>query len=109
MRFFTETTSCQIIFLSNNFAIFVFIFKVPFLQGKGFGSILLNYAESLANNTEIEVVSIRNDLLSMYGKRGYKKISTIPAENYFLENQLTRPGVEFIVMLKSSEQRKIGI
>ena len=39
---------------------------------------LLDFAESLAREVEVEVVSIRHDLLAMYSKRGYKQISTLP-------------------------------
>ena len=50
----------------------------------GYGTSMLDFAESFAEKAEVEVVSLKYDLLEMYEKRGYIKVSSVPAENYFL-------------------------
>ena len=40
-------------------------------QGKGYGSKIFDFAESLANITQIDCVSCRTDLFPFYVKRGY--------------------------------------
>ena len=59
---------------------------------------MLDFAETLADEAEVEVVSLKQDLLKMYGKRGYKQISSVPAETYFQD--VIRPDVQLITMIK---------
>ena len=75
-----------------------------YFQGKGLGTMLLDFAESLAREVEVEVVSIRDDLLAMYRKRGYKKISTLPITTRVPADQLTRPEVKLILMVKKEKE-----
>ena len=67
----------------------------------GYGTSMLDFAESFAEKAEVEVVSLKYDLLEMYEKRGYIKVSSVPAENYF--HDLTRPDVRLILMVKTSK------
>ena len=71
-------------------------------QGKGYGSRILNFAESLAGvaQIQIEVVSCRSDLLPYYVKRGYKEIRRYPFEEYNPACRLTRSGIQMVVMQK---------
>lgn len=46
----------------------------PDHQGKGFGSKLLTYVESLAPVAQLGCVSCRTDLLPFYYKRGYQEV-----------------------------------
>ena len=75
-----------------------------YFQGKGLGTMLLDFAESLAREVEVEVVSIRDDLLAMYRKRGYKEISTLPITTRVPADQLTRPEVKLILMVKKEKE-----
>ena len=67
----------------------------------GYGTSMLDFAESFAEKAEVEVVSLKYDLLKMYEKRGYIKVSSVPAETYF--HDLTRPDVRLILMVKTSK------
>ena len=67
---------------------------VPSLQGRGVGGLLLDYAESKADITELAIVNCRTDLLDFYQRRGYRFICEVPAENTIAEmEKLTRPGI----------------
>lgn len=67
---------------------------LPSLQGQGLGGALLDYAESLADTTELTIVSCRTDLLAFYQRRGYTFTHEVPAENTVAElEKLTRPGI----------------
>ena len=55
---------------------------IQILQGKGYGSQILDFAESLASIAQLEVVSCRSDLFPYYMKRGYKEVRRFPAEKY---------------------------
>ena len=70
-------------------------------QGKGIGKLLLDFAESLAEISEIEVVSCRSDLFPMYHKRGYRTIRRIPITDLLEPEQLTRLDLEFVIMRRS--------
>ena len=59
---------------------------------------MLDFTETLAEEAEVEVVSLRQDLLKMYEKRGYKKVSSVPAKTYFQD--LIRTDVQLITMIK---------
>ena len=67
----------------------------------GYGTLMLDFAENFAEKAEVEVVSLKYDLLKMYEKRGYTKVSSVPAETYF--HDLTRPDVSLILMVKTSK------
>ena len=67
----------------------------------GYGTLMLDFAESFAEKAEVEVVSLKYDLLEMYEKRGYIKVSSVPAETYF--HDLTRTDVRLILMVKTSK------
>lgn len=67
----------------------------------GYGTLMLDFAENFAEKAEVEVVSLKYDLLKMYEKRGYTKVSSVPAETYF--HDLTRPDVRLILMVKTSK------
>ena len=71
-------------------------------QGKGYGSRILNFAESLAGvaQIQIEVVSCRSDLFPYYVKRGFKEVRRFPAEEYIPTEELTRSGLQMVVMQK---------
>ena len=61
---------------------------------------MLNFLETLAPKAQVEVVSIRDDLIRLYGKRGYKEIKRFPLTVFIPENEINRPEVEFILMEK---------
>ena len=71
-------------------------------QGKGFGSRILDFAESLAGaaQIQIEVVSCRSDLFPYYVKRGFKEVRRYPFEEYNPVCKLTRSGIQMVVMQK---------
>jgi hypothetical protein len=71
-----------------------------FFQGKGIGTRILNFAESLAQIAQIEVVSCRSDLFPFYEKRGFKEIRRFPCEKYVPATEITRTGLEMVVMQK---------
>ena len=64
---------------------------------------MLNYLENLAPYVQVIVVSISDDLINLYSKRGYKKTNKrVPLSVYLPENEITRPDVEFIFMEKQN-------
>ena len=69
-------------------------------QGRGVGKRLLDFAESFAKTSEIEVVSSRSDLFPLYERRGYKAVGKLPITTYLSESQLTRLDLDFIIMHK---------
>ena len=69
-------------------------------QGKGYGSKILDFAESFASKAQLKTVSCRSDLLSIYAKRGYKEIRRYPVEQDLPSELLTRKGLEMIVFEK---------
>ena len=73
------------------------------LQGKGYGSQILDFAESLASIAQLEVVSCRSDLFPYYMKRGYKEVRRFPAEKYIPVKRLTRTGLQMEVMQKRAK------
>jgi GNAT superfamily N-acetyltransferase len=73
---------------------------LPSNQGRGIGKLLLDFAESLAPVSRIEVVSCRTDILPMYEKRGYRTVATVPITDIFPESHLTRLDFEIITMEK---------
>ena len=74
-------------------------------QGKGIGKMLLDFAESLAETSEMEVVSCRTDVLPIYERRGYKTIGTVPITDYLHPSELTRLDLEFLILRKTSVAR----
>ena len=70
-------------------------------QGKGIGKMLLDFAESLAETSEMEVVSCRTDVLPIYERRGYKTIGTVPITDYLHPSELTRLDLEFFILRKT--------
>ena len=72
----------------------------PDYQGKGFGKLLLDFAESLAEISEVEVVECRADLILMYEKRGYKPVQRVPLPNRIPAEFLSRPDLDFIIYQK---------
>ena len=71
-------------------------------QGKGISKLLLDFAESFAETSEIEVVSC-SKLFPMYENRGYKTKCRIPITNYIPPQHLLRFDLDFVVMQKSSK------
>ena len=61
---------------------------------------MLDFAESLAGIAQIEVVSCRSDLFPYYVKRGFKEVRRFPAEEYIAAEELTRSGLQMVVMQK---------
>ena len=61
---------------------------------------MLDFAESLAVIAQIEVVSCRSDLFPYYVKRGFKEVRRFPAEEYIAAEELTRSGLQMVVMQK---------
>ena len=59
---------------------------------------MLDFAESLAGISQIEVVSCRSDLFPYYVKRGFKEVRRFPAEEYIASEELTRSGLQMVVM-----------
>ena len=76
---------------------------IQILQGKGYGSQILDFAESLASIAQLEVVSCRSDLFPYYMKRGYKEVRRFPVEKYIPVERLTRTGLQMVVMQKSAK------
>ena len=74
-------------------------------QGKGYGSRILDFAESLAGiaQIQIEVVSCRSDLFPYYVKKGFKEVRRYPFEEYNPACKLTRSGIKMVVMQKIRE------
>ena len=70
-------------------------------QGRGIGKRLLDFAETFAVTTEVEVVSCRSDLFPMYERRGYKVVANEPITKFIPESHLTRLDLEFVIMHKS--------
>ena len=70
-------------------------------QGLGYFKHMMEFAESFAKISQIEVVSCRMDILPIYKKRGYKEVRRFPSEEYIPKNELTRSGLEMIVMQKN--------
>ena len=75
-------------------------------QGKGIGSKLLAYSETLADVSRIYLISLRNDLGQFYVKRGYKEIDRLDLYTYFDEEieqkNLSRKDFCVIVMEKTN-------
>ena len=69
-------------------------------QGKGYGSRILDFAESFANKSQLKTVSCRSDLLSIYNKRGYKEVRRYPVEQDLPSEALTRTGLQMVVFEK---------
>ena len=65
---------------------------------------MLNYLETLAPSAQVEVVSVRDDLIRLYGRRGYKEIKRFPLTVFIPPSQITRPDVEFILMEKGPDK-----
>lgn len=74
----------------------------PKYQGRGLGSKLLNFAETLTGVSQVDVVSCRTDLLPFYKKRGYVEIQRYPAEDYVPVTHLTRTGLSMVLMQKKN-------
>ena len=70
-------------------------------QGRGIGKRLLDFAESFAATSEVEVVSCRSDLFPMYERRGYQVVAKEPIANFTPESHLTRLDLDFVIMRKS--------
>ena len=70
-------------------------------QGRGIGKRLLDFAETFAVTTEVEVVSCRSDLFPMYERRGYKVVANEPITKFIPESHLTRLDLDFVIMHKS--------
>ena len=69
-------------------------------QGKGIGSKIMEFCESLAKTVQIDVVSCRSDLFPFYTKRGFKEVKRVPSETFIPVEVLTRSGLETIIMQK---------
>lgn len=69
-------------------------------QGQGIGKLLLDFAESLAEISEIEVVECRTDIIPMYERRGYKPVDRVPITKYIPLSWLTRLDLDFIIYRK---------
>ena len=77
---------------------------IIYLQGKGYGAKIFDFAESLAKITQIDCVSCRTDLFPFYEKRGYIEIERVPAEEYDeMKGTITRSGLEMVIMQKSKK------
>ena len=72
----------------------------PDCQGQGVGKLLLDFAESLTEVNEIEVVECRTDVIPMYEKRGYKPKSRVPVTSMIPLESLTRSDLDFIIFQK---------
>ena len=48
------------------------------LQGRGIGSLMLDFAEELHPVTQVDVVSCRTDLEKFYNHKGYKLVREVP-------------------------------
>ena len=70
-------------------------------QGRGIGRRLLDFAETFAPTTEVEVVSCRTDTFPMYERRGYKVVAKEPITNFIPEFKLTRLDLDWVIMHKS--------
>lgn len=69
-------------------------------QGHGIGKLLLDFAESLTEISEIEVVSCRTDVIPMYERRGYKPVDRVPITSILPLDHLTRLDLDFIIYQK---------
>ena len=72
----------------------------PDNRGMGIGRKLLDFAESLAEITELETLSYRTDLLYLYQKRGYYEVARHPCTDYINESALTKENIITIFMRK---------
>lgn len=69
-------------------------------QGQGIGSKLLEYAETLAAVSQLEIVSCQADLKSYYSKKGYKEFARSPMTTFYNPALLTRTDVNFVKLEK---------
>ena len=74
-------------------------------QGKGYGSQMLNFVESLAQTAQIFTVSCRTELISFYTHRGYTEVKRVPVEEYIPAQYLTRSGLKMVIMKKDAKSK----
>ena len=71
----------------------------PDYQGKGYGTQIMNFIESLAPIQQVGVVSCRTDLMPIYQGRGYVIMKKDPIIEHV--PYLTRTDLEYIIMVKN--------
>ena len=73
-------------------------------QKRGIGSKLIDFAESLAKRTEIQVLDCRTDLIPFWENRNYREIRKENIENVFDIQRFSRSDVKVIFYEKVNNQ-----
>lgn len=89
---------------SSGVIIFQALFNMQSFQRKGYGSKLMDWAESLAPWTQVKTVSCRVALHSWYGKRGYTLVKSYPATEDIPGEHMNRHDVDMMVWRKKRPQ-----
>ena len=71
-------------------------------QGKGIGSKILDFVESLAPVAQMIVAECRSDLIPFYLKRGYVKTRLHPILDFIPATSVTRPDLKMIELEKQT-------
>ncbi|XP_057307211.1 uncharacterized protein LOC130645287 isoform X1 [Hydractinia symbiolongicarpus] len=69
-------------------------------QRQGVASRMLEYAETLADISKLDIISCRTDVIPYYKKRGYKEVARSPITKMFASNELARDDIEIIIFEK---------
>ena len=66
---------------------------------------MLDFAETLASKSQVEVPSCRTDLIQFYSKRGYEIVEQVPMERFVPVETISRPNdnLKMVILHKENE------